>query len=715
MSTAISGLPDASLPLTGTELVPLVQGGVTVKSTVDDLGTALSDGFVTLYTAQAITGQKTFTAPLVSSGTGDTGAIQIIPDPLSSTGSVMQIVSDHGLENKAPFIILDSSNPQLTMPGSQVGSLLSVSSVDSFGVVSLGYTAPPVPAYTVQATTTIPVVIKVGGTTPPTAWVELGLNVVLTQDLAVGTATITFEGIFNNPTNRIGDLEFGLKVNGTVLSRDIIVQISANFTQTIGTSLPLINPYVTGDDIRLVARVTANNNDQFSLTMENSVIDIGVMRIATTGNSSSSTFIQAGTGAVTRTSQNKMRERISIDDYGADPTGATDSTAAFNAAYAYIKTLGGGEIHFPGKLYKLNILIDSENVTLTGAQNLGASALQTGLQAFNPAIPVVTIGVDSVNVRHVVIENFSLRAVAGSTIGFDVAGSNRVTLRNCYTNAFTVTGLQLRSTATKSASYIYMQNCSFFGSNTVSANAVQVMKQGAGAVTAFFFDNCNFSVGTAGGQALYLDGDVDGFLSNCWITGANNQGIEFTDVGGRLKCSNVSVDSNSSSDILLTIPTDDSISTYLTGTITIDGMMKALSGNSNSLSGRRPTTNTLLQSPVLETNLQFCDSALAGYLRLGSQSSTYRIYRSGTSIYTTTDGAVVDQATVTEIRSLAGTEGRLRFGSSAKSSITSGAGSPEGVVASAVGSLYLNNTGALGSLIYVKQTGTGMSGWTVVI
>lgn len=42
---------------------------------------------------------------------------------------------------------------------------------------------------------------------------------------------------------------------------------------------------------------------------------------------------------------------------------------------------------------------------------------------------------------------------------------------------------------------------------------------------------------------------------------------------------------------------------------------------------------------------------------------------------------------------------------------TSGVGTPEGVVTAPVGSLYTNTSGGAGSTLYVKQTGTGNTGW----
>lgn len=40
-----------------------------------------------------------------------------------------------------------------------------------------------------------------------------------------------------------------------------------------------------------------------------------------------------------------------------------------------------------------------------------------------------------------------------------------------------------------------------------------------------------------------------------------------------------------------------------------------------------------------------------------------------------------------------------------------GAGSPEGVVVAPVGSLYLRSNGGTNTTFYVKETGTGNTGW----
>ncbi len=57
--------------------------------------------------------------------------------------------------------------------------------------------------------------------------------------------------------------------------------------------------------------------------------------------SSSISFLQAGSGAVTRTGQSKMRDVVSVMDFGAKGDGSTDDHAAFTLALAYASTLRG--------------------------------------------------------------------------------------------------------------------------------------------------------------------------------------------------------------------------------------------------------------------------------------------------------------------------------------------------------------------------------------
>lgn len=84
-------------------------------------------------------------------------------------------------------------------------------------------------------------------------------------------------------------------------------------------------------------------------------------------DSSLVTFIQAGAGAVTRTAQAKMRDVVSVLDFGADSSGATSSVSAFNSAL-----LSGGTIFVPPGIYKLDskVSFTVNNTTLLLAANV---------------------------------------------------------------------------------------------------------------------------------------------------------------------------------------------------------------------------------------------------------------------------------------------------------------------------------------------------------
>ena len=63
-------------------------------------------------------------------------------------------------------------------------------------------------------------------------------------------------------------------------------------------------------------------------------------------------FLQAGTGSVVRTSQAKMRDVVSVKDFGAIGDGIVDDTAAIQFAINAVTAAGGGDLYFPEGKYK---------------------------------------------------------------------------------------------------------------------------------------------------------------------------------------------------------------------------------------------------------------------------------------------------------------------------------------------------------------------------
>jgi hypothetical protein len=90
--------------------------------------------------------------------------------------------------------------------------------------------------------------------------------------------------------------------------------------------------------------------------------------VSTTGAQPNVQFTQAGTGAVKRAMQDKLRERISVKDFGAVGDGVADDSNPIQAA---INSLGtdGGTVFFPRGVYKTTKQIDihtGRNVRLLG-------------------------------------------------------------------------------------------------------------------------------------------------------------------------------------------------------------------------------------------------------------------------------------------------------------------------------------------------------------
>ncbi|MCA3171187.1 MAG: hypothetical protein ING20_10610, partial [Burkholderiales bacterium] len=138
-----------------------------------------------------------------------------------------------------------------------------------------------------------------------------------------------------------------------------------DFTETSSTSVTLTMAAISGDEYTF----------------------IGGQDVSSSFSGTNVSFIQAGTGAVQRNVQNKLRESVSVKDFGADSTGVSDSTTAiWNAiislranAVSILDTIGGstitayssGTVYFPPGIYKiapdqLNIYQDV-GLTIKGA------------------------------------------------------------------------------------------------------------------------------------------------------------------------------------------------------------------------------------------------------------------------------------------------------------------------------------------------------------
>jgi hypothetical protein len=115
-------------------------------------------------------------------------------------------------------------------------------------------------------------------------------------------------------------------------------------------------------------------------------------------------FIAAGTGAVQRPSRDKLREGVSVLDFGADPTGVSLCNSAFTAAKARCKTLllPDQPDGTPG-IYRLEGWA-AQDVRLIGVRNTGGNVganEQTVIEGSGDLL----VGANNFSLEHLVIRN----------------------------------------------------------------------------------------------------------------------------------------------------------------------------------------------------------------------------------------------------------------------------------------------------------------------
>lgn len=124
------------------------------------------------------------------------------------------------------------------------------------------------------------------------------------------------------------------------------------------------NVWLAADDYRFILKTSADSTiwDVDNVKAQATYSDVAAISTGLAASSGSSLvgYIQTGTGATATTVQAKLRQTISVIDYGADKTGVADSTTALTNAIAALPSTGGS-IYFPAGTYKL-----TSTVTVTG-------------------------------------------------------------------------------------------------------------------------------------------------------------------------------------------------------------------------------------------------------------------------------------------------------------------------------------------------------------
>lgn len=289
-------------------------------------------------------------------------------------------------------------------------------------------------------------------------------------------------------------------------------------TQPAAQPLATIGGYIARNGTPARVYISA---DDFSMTVRNakgsvvftalSSTSLSTLRtdLASPSGASLAGYMPPGTGAVATSVQSKLREHISALDFGADPTGVADSTAALQNAASYCRT-NRKRLYIPAGTYKVSGTIDISGLQifgdLQGYLNRQGTIISCTSTAVIPFRQVETSAdMASVDMRNIYITGaavgvqcrytlnsiFESVFVENSLAGFEIgntsdSGPLYVQMRNCETNNITNIGLSIKGNTFDNANML--ESCVFQG-GTYAASIDCV--GGIGAVNNCFY-NCEF-------------------------------------------------------------------------------------------------------------------------------------------------------------------------------------------------------------------------------
>lgn len=265
-------------------------------------------------------------------------------------------------------------------------------------------------------------------------------------------------------------------------------------------------------------------------------------------------FLQSGTGAVTRTWQDKVQVQVDVKDFGAVADGSTNNATAIQAAIDAVNAAGGGIVYFPpgSSCYRYGTALQLKaNVTLTGGGSL-SSCLEAnnvnGLE-INFTTGYGNVGIDNLYLKGVNASTtrFGIRS-PGTTSSADITYG--ISIRNSLISTFPV-GISLASVRNVTIDRTWVQNVDkgiqilgvAYNVNLVNGTEVVKAAGGGGYVTSVGMEVAAVTYttgGTLAPEAVTTSGGtkIFGFDTCVLLTQAIYVSIDQTDIGG---CANVGI------------------------------------------------------------------------------------------------------------------------------------------------------------------------------
>lgn len=256
-------------------------------------------------------------------------------------------------------------------------------------------------------------------------------------------------------------------------------------------------------------------------------------------------YAPAGTGAVARTVQAKLRESVSVKDFGAVGDGVTDDTAAIQAAIDSLGASTGGTIYLPVGTYRTTAILAC---TQRGVSLIGDGADASIITAEHSTGAVVRFYRRFSGLRNIGLSAAGARAAATNTTGFgvqfeceDVVDSTTIRMQSCFLDNVCIqlqpgTGAYWVGPATQEG---HMQNC-YINANRGHGYAVDRGQLSGrtnltGPQGCMTLDTCGFYSNSGNGAACGYPSDTTGTSSlrivveNCeFSANATNAAVYYT-------------------------------------------------------------------------------------------------------------------------------------------------------------------------------------------
>jgi hypothetical protein len=423
--------------------------------------------------------------------------------------------------------------------------------------------------------------------------------------------------------------------------------------------------------------------------------------LAASGGAALIGYLPAGSGAVAKTVQTKLRESVSVLDFGVNSVpGTTDMTTAFNAAI----TASSGLVYVPPGIYKISSSILLKNgIKLAGAGRAATTINYSGTGGYAVASSTPGTRIYDISISDLTLVD---------------TGTGAAALYLDYISTSTFTNLTLTSFDTGAVVYSPADGNSVYNRfYNVSTNSCTTgfLCNGIGS-NATRFIACRFNgstiVGTTGWSFINANGcsvtdsDIDfagvGFL----VTSPFGAGYADSNMFKGNRIETVTTAYSLGVDVRYAHITDNAyqnVTTTFTDAGTRNNFFDPPSNSIEYFAGVNQAAGTrqIVRNSAGGTSpfvvIRDADSSGTAQitLQVENESSTGVIFtgkRGGVLLYSITAA------------------GQVAVGSS-QLKRAFGSGSPEGSVTAPVGSTYQRQDGGAGTSFYVKESGTGNTGW----